>query len=308
MPIRAVTVERRSVGNPGASPKKGKKGRGEKGVAMSLRINTNVASMAAAGYINKTERSLERSLKQLSSGTRFVAAGEDAAGYAISEQLRGQVSALKMSKTNTENAKSFIQVAEGGLNEQNNILIRLRELAVQAASDTYSDTERKFLDQEFTALRDEFDRVALTTKYGSTQLLVGDDKTYEFQVGPNKGVENIVKYKLDADTRGDTVGIADLSVSEKGYARDALQVLDKSVFKIADARAKFGAIQSRLQHVVDNNDIQIENVSNARSGMADTDVATAVAEMSKQQLMLNAQISVLAQANQINTHVMRLID
>ena len=274
---------------------------------MSLRIGSNVSAIAARRNLGIAQRETEHALKSLASGKRIVNSGDDAAGFAIGETLRGQLSGLKQSKFNAESAISFIQVAEGSLNEQNNIIIRLRELGVQAASDTLDDRERGFLQQEFTQLVSEFDRIAKSTRYGSNTLLTGNAKEYEFQLGANPDPENVVKYKLDVDTTAAEFDLESLTVEEKDDARDALSVLDEAVYRIADVRSNFGAIQSRLMTARDNLDVQVENISAAKSQILDADVAEATAKLAKGRVQTEFASAVLAQANSSPMAVMQLI-
>ncbi len=274
---------------------------------MALRINTNVASIAAQRQLDISQRRTEHALKALSSGSRIVNAGDDAAGLAISENLRGQLAGLKMARYNAENATSLIQVAEGGLNEQTNIIIRLRELGIQAASDNVSDTERGYLNQEFTNLVSEFDRVATTTAFGHKKLLTGSGEKFEFHIGPDAGEENIVRYQLDSDSRASTVGISGLRVDDQDDARDALQSIDEGLDKLSAIRASFGAIQSRFQAAASNLAIQSENVAAARSRIYDVDVAHETAELASAAVTQNAGVAVLAQANQMPERATRLI-
>jgi flagellin len=249
----------------------------------------------------------ERAVKQLASGDRFSDMTEGAGDFAIAEHLRGQIQGMKAAKMNAENAISFAQIAEGGLNEQNNILIRLRELAVQSASDTFSDNEREMLDLEFQQLSQEFERIAQTTRFGSHKLLAGESKSFEFQVGAFKGAENVIKYESDTDTTGSELGIDGLAVLDQDDARDSLETIDEALEVLAKARANFGAIQSRLTSVADNSATQIENLSAAHSRIADTDFAEAVSEMFKSRALEQYQLAVLAQANQYPENVLRLL-
>lgn len=274
---------------------------------MGLRINTNLGSLSAQRQLGQSQRKLETNLRQLASGDRFSDPLAGAGDYAIAEKLKGQIKGQKAAQFNAENAISFVQIAEGGLNEQTNILIRLRELAVQSASDTFGDGEREMLDMEFQQLKTEFDRIANTTQFGSHKLLSGDDKTYEFQVGVYKGDDNVIRYDSNTDTTASAAGISGLSVSDHGDARDALEDIDTAINHIAKARANFGAVQSRLQSVANNNAIQVENLEAARSRIADTDVAEATAEMFKNQALQHFQVSVLAQANQTPLSVLKLV-
>jgi flagellin len=247
-------------------------------------------------------------MRALASGSRIVSAGDDAAGFAIAESLRGQAASLRTAKQNADNAIGLIQVAEGGLNEQNNILIRLRELGIQAASDTVGDQEREFLDVEFQQLTQEFDRIAETTRYGNKKLIAGDNQEYEFHLGAGGSPEDVVSYKLDADTRASTVGVSGMGVSSQGEARDCLQGLDEALMSVAKTRAGFGAIQSRLQIAGSNLDIQHENVMAAHSRIADADVAYESAQMVAGQVQQDFGIAVLQQANQNPQRALRLLN
>lgn len=274
---------------------------------MGLRINTNVASLAAQRQIGLSQSRSQGEMKALASGNRFDNPAESSADYSIAEGLRAQISGMKSATKNAENAQSFVQVAEGGLNEQNNILIRMRELSVQAASDTYSDQERELLQQEYGQLQQEMDRIALTTSFGSTKLLSGDSKEYEFQVGAYKGEENVIKYKADTNTRSGELGVDSLDISDRGSARDSLDSLDEAVVKIAQARANFGAIHSRLDSTINHGNVQVENLEAAHSRLADTNIAEAASSMYKQQALQQYQISVLDQANRFPGAVIRLV-
>ncbi len=274
---------------------------------MGLRITTNVASLTAQRNLGLTQRTIEKSMKQLATGSRFADTSEGAGEFAVSELLRGQISGMKAAKNNADFANSFVAVAEGGLNEQNNILVRMRELAIQAASDTLGDEERGYVNLEFQQLISETDRIAKTTSFGTQKLLMGEGKTYEFQIGAYNGEDNIVRYVADTNTTSSSLEIEGLSIDDKDYARDSLEAIDTATGKIAQARAQFGAIQSRLQSVSNNADVQIENLSAAQSRIADTDVAKAVSEMVRSQVLQQFQSVVLAQANQLPQLALKLI-
>ncbi len=274
---------------------------------MGLRISTNVAAIATQRHLAKSERDMENSLKALSSGTRLVTASTDAAGLAISENLKGQVAGLKQAGRNAENAGSLIQVAEGGLNEQNNILIRLRELGIQAASDTVSDTERGFLNEEFTQLSLEFERIAQTTVFGNKKLLTGSDEKFQYQVGPNAGSENIIEYTLDANSTASELEIDGLSIEDKDAARDSLANIDSAVERISAIRANFGAIQSRLNTAKSNINIQVENVSAAQSRLADADIAEESAKLVQSKILQDVGLAALTQATALPARAQRLI-
>lgn len=274
---------------------------------MSFRVSANTVSLAAQRYLANAQREVERSQVALASGRRVVNAGDDAAGFAISESLRGQLSGTRQAKFNAENAVSLIQTAEGGLNEQNNILVRLRELAVYSASDTIGDEERAFLDKEYQALTQELDRIAKVTNFGNKRLLTGTGEEFEFHVGAYKGPENTISFKLDADTTASNLGVAGLSVQDQDEALDNLEEIDTALQQVAGARATFGAMQSRFQHVIDHLGVQADNLDLARSNIVDVDVAKEVSNMVQHQILQDAGIAVLAQAKNDARRVVELI-
>jgi len=264
--------------------------------------------IAAGRYLNRAQQQIDKSLGSLASGSRVVRAGDDAAGFAIAESLRGQAAGTKQAKFNAESAVGMIQTAEGGLNEQNNILVRLRELAVYSASDTVGDVERGFLNEEFQQLTAEFDRIARTTRYGNKQMLTGSGEEFEFQVGAFKGSENVIKFKLDANTTGSDVGIDSLAIEDQSEALDALEGLDEAIVKVAGTRAGFGAMQSRLQYAINALEVQHEGLETARSHIVDVDIAEEVAKLAQGQIVQEAAVSVVAQSNQSARRALRLLD
>lgn len=274
---------------------------------MGLRISTNVASINAQRQLGTQQTKASHSLAALSSGSRIVNAADDAAGLAISENIKGQTRGLAMARQNAFNAGSLVQVSEGGLGEINNILIRLRELGVQAASDNIGDDERAFLDQEVQQLVLESDRIAKTTRFGSKQLLDGSGDELEFQVGAFAGDENVINYKMSADATASKLGISGVSVDSKGSARDLLSSVDDAMKDLGKMRADFGAVQSRLNTTTSNLDIQYENLSAANSRIRDADIAKESADLASSQVLQQAAISVMAQANQQPAMALRLL-
>lgn len=274
---------------------------------MAFRVSSNIASIAAQRYLDLSQRQTEKSLRALASGSRVSQPGNDAAGFAISESLRGQLSGLKQARQNGNTAISMLQAAEGGLSEQNNILIRLRELAVYSASDTIGDDERGFLNLEFEGLVNEFDRIAKATRFATKQLLTGTNEDFTFQVGPNKGPENTVKFKLEANTTSEEAGINGLTIDDQDTAIDTLTELDGALLKIAGARSSFGAMQSRLQFATDHLAVEAENIDAARSQIADADIAEEATKLAQSQILQDAGIAVLAQANMNTARVGKLI-
>jgi flagellin len=274
---------------------------------MGFRIGTNVPAISAQRNLAHSEKRVSHATRALASGTRIVEAGDDAAGFAIAENLRGQAASLNIAKYNADNAKGLAQVAEGGLSEQNNILVRLREIAMQGASDTVGDTERGYLDQEFQQLLGEFNRIAETTTFGQKKLLTGVNKELEFHIGTSGAEQDIIRFKLDADTRASSLKIDELSVAERGDAVSVLKDLDSALQSVTQARAGFGAIQSRLEIAGNSVDLQRENILAARSRIADADVAYETSELVQGQIQQEFGVSVLAQANQGSQRALKLL-
>ena len=276
---------------------------------MGLRINTNVASLNAQRNLMGTKLLLDKSLERLSSGYRVNRAGDDAAGLAISENLRAQIRGLKQSKRNAEDGISLVQVAEGGLNEVSSILIRLRELAVQAASDTIGPVERQFLNVEYDQLVSEVDRIADGTEFNGTPLLSGTGAILDFQVGIRNDpqIDRISFDASKADANSAALGVNLTSVADKASAQNSLSAVDSAITSVAAMRADFGAIQNRLQTTVNNLSIAHENLSAANSRVRDVDVAEESAELMRNNILLLAGTAVLAQANQTSAAALSLL-
>lgn len=272
-----------------------------------MKIFSQAALLSTQRVMQQNQKNLEVAMKQIASGNRFANSAVDSAGQAISENLKSQVRGFEAATANAENATSLIQHAEGALNEQNNILIRMRELSVQAASDTFSEKEREFLNYEYEQLGQELNRIATTTRFGSQNLLDGSERTYEFQVGTGKGENNRITYTQDANTTAIELGIEGNSITDQSSARDSLDAIDEALEKVSGVRAKLGAVQSRLEYTIGNNESQKENLSSAYSKIADTDVAKAVSEMRKAQILQQYQIAVLANANDFQSNALKLI-
>ncbi len=266
---------------------------------MGLRINTNTASLNAQRNLMGTKMGLDKSLERLSSGYRINRAGDDAAGLAISENLRAQIRGLKQASRNAQDGVSLVQVAEGSLNEISSILIRLRELSVQAASDTIGPVERQFLNVEYDQLVSEIDRIADGTEFNGTQLLSGTGSILDFQVG-TRNDPNIDRLSFDAskaDANSAALGVNLTSVADKASAQNTLSALDQAIVSVSALRADFGAIQNRLTSTISNLAVSVENMSSANSRIRDVDVAEETAEMTRNNILLQAGTSVLAQAN-----------
>ncbi|MGE0764573.1 MAG: flagellin [Bdellovibrionales bacterium] len=277
---------------------------------MGLRINTNTASLNAQRNLMGTKLGLDKNLERLSSGYRINRAGDDAAGLAISENLRAQIRGLKQASRNAQDGVSLVQVAEGGLNELSSILIRLRELSVQAASDTIGPVERQFLNVEYDQLVSEIDRIADGTEFNGTQLLSGTGSILDFQVG-TRNDPNIDRLSFDAskaDANSAALGVNLTSVADKASAQNALSAIDQAIVSVSAMRADFGAIQNRLQSTISNIAVSVENMSAANSRIRDVDVAEETAELTRNNILLNAGTSVLAQANQTAQTALSLLN
>lgn len=266
---------------------------------MGIRINTNIAALRAQNTLTKNKAEQSKSLSRLSSGNRITNAGEDSAGLAIAENLKSQIRSNRQAERNAMDGVSFVQVAEGALNETAALLIRMRELSIQAASDTISDRERQFVDRETQSLKAEITRIASTTEFNGINLLSGEGKSQlEFHVGRNNGEHDRIVFDTNKFTAtADALGVDGVSTSTTGKARDSLDAIDNGLAKISGQRAELGGYQNRLQVAASTLSVSSENLSNARSRIADTDVAEEVTKLTQSNILEAATISVMAQAN-----------
>lgn len=266
---------------------------------MGMRVTTNVASINAQRSLATTQREIGKSYAQLSSGSRITKAADDAAGLAISENLKSQIRSSAQASRNANDGISMIQVAEGGLGEISNILTRLRELGIQSASDTVGDRERGFINKEVDQLKAEAQRIAKTTRFGATNLLDGSGQKFDIQVGIyNDDFEDRVSFDpSELDATAANLSIEGLDFSSKEGAQTALTVLDDAQGKVASFRANIGALQNRFFSTIENLGAQHENLSAANSRIRDADIAQSTAEATRNNILLNASTSVLAQSN-----------
>lgn len=276
---------------------------------MGLRINTNTSSIAAQRALGITKNNLDGNLRKLSSGERITRASDDAAGLAISEKLKGHIRGLRQAKRNSDDGVSLIQTAEGGLNEISNIIIRLRELSIQAASDTVGDTERGFSDIEFQNLLDEVQRISQGAEFNGRKLLNGEGGVVEIQVGiHNDPTNDRIKYdSTTTDSTLATLGLAGETISRKETAQLSLAKLDDALQRVNGTRANLGALQNRLQSASNSIAITEENFSAANSRIRDVDVASETADLAKNNILSQAGVSVLAQANQAPNFALKLL-
>ncbi|MDX9730296.1 MAG: flagellin, partial [Bdellovibrionales bacterium] len=250
---------------------------------MGFRISTNIASVNAQRNLNDSQMRIGDSMAKLASGSRINKAADDAAGLAISENLKAQVRSTRQASRNAQDGVSLVQTAEGGLNELSSIVTRLRELGIQAASDTVGDTERGFLDKEVQQLKNEMQRIAQVTKWGSTGLLDGTTPSFDFQIGINNNeFADRISFNGSENTATiDALGLAGLDYTSKAGAQEALGLLDEAQTNVNGMRANLGALQNRLTSTITNLGVAEENLSAANSRIRDTDVASATAEMTR---------------------------
>jgi flagellin len=278
---------------------------------MGLRISTNVSSLTGQRHLRDTRQLLDRSIERLSSGYRINRAGDDAAGLAISEKLRAKTRGLVQAQRNASDGISLIQVAEGGLGEVQNILVRLRELGVQAASDTMGQRERRYLNEEFQSLKAEIDRIANSTEFNGTYLLDGTGGSLDLQI--NTGGDNILgvdRLSFDAfrlDVNADQLGLEEANVADKNGAQRCLALVDGALESVSSVRGELGAIENRLESTIRNISISVENLTSARSRIKDVDVADESAELAKYNILMQSGISVLTQANSIPQMALALL-
>ena len=276
---------------------------------MSLRISTNVPSLNAQKNLRTNNMGLERSMARLSSGNRINQAADDAAGLAISENLKAQIRGMKQASRNAEDGISLVQIAEGGLQELTNIMTRLRELSVQAASDTIGDTERKFLDVEYQQLKSEIQRISEITQFNGRDLLNGTGGIMDIQVGVhNDAFKDRISFNTSAaNATLEAMGLTALGVATKETAQSAIETVDLAMVSVNAMRANFGAMQNRLSSTINNLAVAHENFSAANSRIRDTDVAEETAEMTRNNILLQAGVSVLGQANSIQQAALKLL-
>jgi flagellin len=277
---------------------------------MGLRISTNLGAISASRNLEQTNREQAKISARLSSGQRITSAGDDAAGLSISENLRAQIRSMGQAERNANDGVSFTQVAEGGLTEIGNIMVRLRELAIQAASDTVGDKERGFINTEVQSLVQEVDRISNVTNFNGTPLLNGQasKSELEIQVGTrNDFADRLTFNASENDVRAGSLGIDSLDYSSIDGARSAIDRIDEATSKVFASRARLGAMQNKLQATINNLGIAKENLSFARSRIADADVAQETSALVRGNILQSAGIAVLAQANQAPMQALRLL-
>ena len=275
---------------------------------MALTVRTNIASLSAIHQLNKSQGSLTSSLERISSGLRVNRAADDAAGMSVANRMNSDNTSLQQAMRNTNDGISMIQTAEGGLNELNNILVRMRELSVQSNNGTYTASDRALIDQEFTALKGEIKRIASNSTFNGISLLAGNTGFITLQVGIDNGVSNKIGISLGAI--GASLGalsISALSVSTTAGAGAALTALDSAINSISSKRSTLGATQNRLESALSEAGTYSENLFASQSQIMDLDYATESATMTRYQIMQQAGVAALGQAKAIPQSVISLL-
>jgi flagellin len=276
---------------------------------MGFRINTNVPSLTAQNSLGKVNRESQESFAKLSSGNRITKAADDAAGLAISEKMKAEIRSSQQANRNANDGISLVQVAEGGLNETSSILTRMRELAVQSASDTVGEAERGMTNLEYQQLKSEMDRISQVTEFNGKKLLNGTGDKIEFQIGTNSDeFKDRIGFEPSTINAGiESMGVSSLEVASKEGAQESLASLDSAIEKVSGQRAVLGALQNRLTSTSNNLQTYTENMSAANSRIRDVDYAEETAKQARNQIITAAGTSVLAQANMSSQSALKLI-
>ena len=290
---------------------------------MGMRIRTNVSSLISQRFMNNNTNSQMKSLERLSSGYRINKSSDDAAGLAVSESIRAKVRGLNVAKRNANDAVSMIQIAEGSMNEMSDILIRLRELSVQSASDSIGSQERGYLNREYTQLVDEMDRIVATTEFNNLKLFQQEDKSeFVIQVGTNGSQPEENQDTISIDLQGllfksEDLGLAkeeeigpieiDGAGPERSEIAEKLGIIDNAINRLASERATLGSVQSRLGSAINNLGVNVENLETANSRIRDVDFAAETSKLAQARVMLQSSTSVLSQANQVPEVALQLL-
>ena len=273
---------------------------------MALIVNNNPSSVAAQRNLTVNTNQLQRSVERLSSGLRITRASDDAAGLGVSETLRAHIRSINQATRNANDGISLTQVADGAASTIGNLLSRLRELTTQSASGTIGATERSYLDQEFVTLRSEIDRIATVSEFNGQALLSGASNSFEVFVGFKSGAGNSLTLNLkDLDVA--SIGLSSVNISTAANAQSALSNIDSAISAVASARADYGSIQNRFEAAISNLQVTSENFTAAESRIRDADIAYETSQFTKNQVLVQSGISVLAQANALPQQALALL-
>jgi flagellin len=274
---------------------------------MSISVRTNVSSLSAQSNLSKTAADLSKSISRLSSGLRIESAADDAAGLAISEDFKASIRSLNQAKRNANDGVSLIQTADGSLKEVSGLLGRMREISVQSRNGTVNTTQRGYLQDEFDTLRSEIDRVVDTTEFNGVSLLDGDQAGgLAFQIGINTTSDDRLTISI-ATSSASALGIGTSTISSTAGADAAISALDTAIQRVSTRRAGLGAMQNRLATTMSNLETYSTNLSAANSRIVDVDVAEETANLTKNQILMQAGTAMLAQANQGPSMALQLL-
>ena len=279
---------------------------------MALTVRTNMAAIGAINNLNRTQGSLTNSLSKISSGLRINRAADDAAGLAVATRMNSDNTSLKQAMRNTNDGISMVQTAEGGLNELHNILVRMRELSVQASNDTYSSDDRTMISTEMGQLKNEYVRIASTANFNREDILSGSDTSFDIQVGIHNNADNRISINLAS--LNSTMGAVGLSFQggvtgsgSVGNAQTNISTIDAALSEVATRRSRLGAIQNRLESALSEATSYSENLSSAQSQIMDVDYASESANMTRYQIQQQAGVAALAQAKAIPQSILSLL-
>jgi flagellin len=277
---------------------------------MGLRVNTNVEAIGIHRNLILTGNNVSDSLKKLSSGYRIMSAKDDASGLAVANKFKSQISSLRVAYQNATESNAMLQVADGAYNKVHDILVRMKDLATQAAGGQIENSKRTQLNTEFGKLQEELDRIAKSTKYGGQTLVygatAGGKSTFTFQIGATNADTDQIAVGLDSVSTA-ALAVNGLSISVAGSASSAMASIDAALLSINDFMANLGAQQNRLSHTMENISTMVENFSAAESAIRDVDMAFEVTKFTKSQILQQTGMAMLAQANQAPQQVLQLL-
>ncbi|RSL34593.1 flagellin [Salibacterium salarium] len=277
-----------------------------------MKINSNIQALNAYRNLNQNQTELSKNLEKLSSGLRINKASDDAAGLAISEKMRSQIRGLDQAERNAMDGVSLIQTAEGAMQEVNSMLQRMRELSVQAANDSNSESDREQIQKEINALTEEVDNISENTEFNTKSLLNPDSSgaggsgqlSLSFQIGPNS--DQTIELNISG-MDSETLNIDNVDVGTQSGASAAISTFDEAISTVTSARSELGAVQNRLEHTVNNLQVTHENLSSAESRIRDTDMAEEMTEFTRNNIINQSATAMLAQANQMPQGVLQLL-
>lgn len=271
-----------------------------------MRINHNIASMNALRNLQSNSNSMSKTMEKLSSGYRINRAADDAAGLAISEKMRAQVSGLDQAQSNAQDGISMIQTAEGALGETHRMLNRMRDLSIQAANETNTDNDLSKIQSEIDQLVSEISGIANRTEFNTKKLLNGTTSAVSFQVGANSD-QTISVTMQDMQASASAIGVDGVDVTASGGAQSAIGTIDTAISAVSSFRSDLGAVQNRLEHTINNLATTEENLQSSESRIRDADMAAQMSNMTKNQVLQQAGTAMLAQANQQSQTVLQLL-